>query len=223
MENEIPISIVFSFSGGKDSVLSIYKLLKQNYKIQSLITTITDIYSRVSIHGIREELIMEQANAIGIPLHLIYIPHNCVNEEYERIMLENMSFYKSFGVNYVGFGDIFLEDIRKYREENLKKIGMKCIFPLWKKNTKDLVREFISLKFKSIVVAVDSNLLDISMLGMEFEEFINFLPNNVDVCGENGEFHTFVYDGPIFKKRVNFRKGDIVIKNNYGYIDLYPI
>lgn len=223
MENEIPISIVFSFSGGKDSALSIYKLLKQNYKIQALITTITDTYNRVSIHGIREELLMEQANTIGIPLHIIYIPYNCANEEYERIMHENMSFYKSLGINYVGFGDIFLEDIRRYREENLKKLDMKCIFPLWKRDTKEIVQEFISLNFKAVVVAVDINLLDISMLGVEFEEFIKYLPDNVDMCGENGEFHTFVYDGPIFKKRVNFKKGDIVIRNNYGYIDLYPI
>jgi len=223
MENKNALSLIFSFSGGKDSCLSIYRLLKNNYKILSLITTITEDYNRVSIHGISENLLFKQVNSIGIPLHLIYIPNKCINEDYERIMFENMLFYKNLGVEYVGFGDIFLEDIRKYREENLSKLNMKGVFPLWKEKTENLIKEFLELKFKAIVVCVDLKVLDISFLGMEFEDFIRKIPSNVDICGENGEFHTFVYDGPIFKYKVNFKKGEIVIRDNYGYIDLYPV
>jgi uncharacterized protein (TIGR00290 family) len=224
MEMEKSLPIVFSFSGGKDSCLSIYRLKKQKFKIVSLITTITEGYNRVSIHGIREELIMEQANALSIPLHLIYIPKDCVNETYEKLMEENMLFYKNLGIEYVGFGDIFLEDIRNYREKNLSKIGMNCYFPLWKEKSENLINEFIELGFKAIIVCVDLKVLDISFLSREIDKnFIKELPKNVDICGENGEFHTFVYDGPIFKHKVNFKKGDVVIIGNYGYLDLYPI
>lgn len=224
MDKEVSIPVVFSFSGGKDSFLALYRILNKNYKIVSLITTITDEFNRVSMHAIRENLLFEQVNSIGLPLHLIYIPFNCVNEEYERIMYENMKFYKDLGIEYVGFGDIFLEDVRKYRENNLNKLNMKGIFPIWGENTKDLANEFIKLGFRAIVVCVNLDILDISFLGREYDEnFIKEIENKCDVCGENGEFHTFVYDGPIFKKPVNFKKGEIVIRGNYGYIDLYPI
>ncbi len=224
MDKQVSIPIVFSFSGGKDSILALYRLIKSHYKIVSLITTITDEYNRVSMHGVSEKLLAEQVNSIGLPLHLIYIPSRCVNKEYERIMYENMLFYKNLGVEYVGFGDIFLEDVRTYRENNLKKLNMKGIFPIWGKDTKDLAKTFIKLGFRAIVVCVNLDILDISFLGREFDEnFIRDLGDSVDVCGENGEFHTFVYDGPIFKKAINFKIGDVVIRENYGYIDLLTI
>ncbi|MEO0143870.1 MAG: diphthine--ammonia ligase [candidate division WOR-3 bacterium] len=216
--------IVFSFSGGKDSCLSIYKAVKNNYEIFSLLTTITEGYDRVSIHGVRRELVIKQAQSLGFPIKLIYIPDSCTNEKYEKIMYENMLFFKNLGIEYVGFGDIFLEDIRAYREKNLSKLNMKGYFPLWKLNTMDLIKEFIELGFKAIVVCVDLKVLDISFLGKEInEEFVKEIENKIDVCGENGEFHTFVYDGPIFKEKILFERGDIVIRGDYGYLDLYPI
>ncbi len=224
MDKQVSIPIVFSFSGGKDSSLALYRLMRSNYKIVSLITTITNDYNRVSMHGISEKLLIEQVNSIGLPLHLIHIPSACVNEEYERIMYENLLFYKNLGVEYVGFGDIFLEDVRAYRENNLKKLNMRGIFPIWGENTKNLAEEFIKLGFKAIVVCVNLDVLDISFLGREFDEnSIKELKDNVDICGENGEFHTFVYDGPIFRKALNVKTGHVVIRENYGYIDLLTI
>jgi uncharacterized protein (TIGR00290 family) len=222
MEMDTSLSLIFSFSGGKDSCLSIYKILKKGYKIQALISTITENYNRVSIHGIREEILMEQVNSIGLPLHLIHIPNNCVNEEYEKIMLENLTFYKGEGIKYVGFGDIFLEDIRAYREKNLQKLQMKGLFPLWKQDTKSLINEFIDLGFKAIIVCVNLELMDVSFLGYEIgQEFLNRLPKGVDFCGENGEFHTFVYDGPIFKKPLKMNKGEVVVRGQLAYLDLW--
>ncbi len=139
-------------------------------------------------------------------------------------MYERMKFYKELGIEYIGFGDIFLEDIRTYRENNLSKLNMKGYFPLWKLETKELIEEFLRLNFKAVIVCVDLNFLDISFLGREIDKnLIQEIENKIDICGENGEFHTFVYYGPIFKNPIKFEKGDIVIRGNYGYLDLYPI
>ena len=188
-----------------------------------LFTTISEEYNRVSMHGVRKELLEKQANSIGIPLITISLPKDISNEEYEEVMYREMLDFKCHRVYHVVFGDIFLEDIREYRENNLSKIGMKAIFPLWKKNTKELAEEFINLGFKAIITSIDSNYLDKSYIGNIFDkEFIDSLPQDVDPCGENGEFHTFVFDGPIFFNPIRFQKGEIVLRDDrFYFIDLF--
>jgi len=191
--------------------------------VRVLFTSISEEYNRVSMHGVRKEVLEKQAKSIGIPLITISLPKNISNEEYEEVMYREMLDFKCHRVYHVVFGDIFLEDIKEYREKNLSKIGMKAIFPLWKKNTRDLAREFIDLGFKAIITVVDSNFLDKSYAGNIFnKEFIESLPPDVDPCGENGEFHTFVFDGPIFINPVKFQKGEIVFRDNrFYFIDLF--
>jgi len=175
------------------------------------------------MHGVRKELLEKQANSIGIPLITISLPKDTTNEEYEKIMKREMLYFKSHRIYHVVFGDIFLEDIRKYRESNLSKIGMKAIFPLWKKSSKDLARQFLDLGFKAIITCVDSNFLNSDFVGEFFDDnFLQALPSNVNYCGENGEFHTFVFDGPIFFNPVKFQKGEIVFRDDrFYFIDLF--
>jgi uncharacterized protein (TIGR00290 family) len=216
------LSVLISWSGGKDSTLALYLLNKQKYEVKTLFTTISSEYNRVSMHGIRSDLLEKQSNSIGIPLHIVSLPKNTTNEEYGMIMEKEMAYFKTKLINTVIFGDIFLEDVRKYRESNLSKIGMSAVFPLWKKDTAGLAREFIDMGFKAIITAVDSNFLDKSFVGKLFNrEFLKLLPSNVDPCGENGEFHTFVFDGPLFSYPVEFKLGKIVFRDNrFYYIDL---
>jgi len=214
--------VVFSWSGGKDSVLALFLLNREKFNVRTLITSISEEYIRVSMHGVRKELLEKQANSIGIPLITISLPKETTNEEYEKIMKREMLYFKSHRIYHVVFGDIFLEDIRKYRELNLSKIGMKAIFPLWKKDTKELAQNFINLGFMAIITSIDSKFLDGSFVGKIFDrDFIDSLPSNVDPCGENGEFHSFVFDGPIFSYPIQFQKGEIVFRENrFYYIDL---
>ncbi|MFX1297800.1 MAG: diphthine--ammonia ligase [Promethearchaeota archaeon] len=214
--------VIISWSGGKDSVLALYLLNRQDCNVRTLITTISEEYNRVSMHGVRKELLEEQAKSIGIPLLTISLPKDTSNDEYEKIMKREMLYFKSHRVYHVVFGDIFLEDIRNYRESNLSKIGMKAIFPLWKKNTMELAKLFINLGFKAILTSVDSSLLEGSYIGRLFDQdFLDLLPPEVDPCGENGEFHSFVFDGPIFSYPIQFQKGEKVVRENrFFYIDL---
>ncbi len=214
--------VVFSWSGGKDSALALYLLSREVFNVRTLISTISEDYNRVSMHGVRRELLEEQAKSIGIPLLTISLPKDTSNEEYEKIMKRDMLYFKSHRVYHVVFGDIFLEDIRNYRESNLSKIGMKAIFPLWKQDTKELAEKFIKLGFKAIITSVDSDQLEGSFIGSMFnQDFLDSLPPSVDPCGENGEFHSFVFDGPIFSYPIQFQKGEIVFRENrFYYIDL---
>ena len=214
--------VVFSWSGGKDSVLALFLLNREKFNVKTLITSISEEYIRVSMHGVRKELLEKQANSIGIPLITISLPKETTNEEYEKIMKREMLYFKSHRIYHVVFGDIFLEDIRNYRESNLSKIGMKAMFPLWKKDTKELAQNFINLGFKAIITSIDSKFLDGSFVGKIFDrDFLDSLPPNVDPCGENGEFHSFVFDGPIFSYHIKFQKGEIVFRENrFYYIDL---
>ena len=217
--------ILFSWSGGKDSALALHSI-RQNKELEivALLTTITAGYDRISMHGVRRELLEKQAESIGIPLEKVIIPKDCKNEDYEKQIEAVLSRYKNEGVSSVAFGDIFLEDLKKYRETNLAKIGMKGIFPLWKQKSYILAKKFIDLKFKATITCVDSKLLDGKFCGREFDEsFLSGLPKNVDPCGENGEFHSFVYGGPIFKKEIPVKKGELVLRDEQFYFcDLKP-
>ena len=218
--------VILSWSGGKDSALALEELRgDQHYLIMALLTTVTEGYDRVSMHGIRVSLIRRQAEAIGIPLETVSIPQSASNDEYESRMRKILTRAQADGVTAVAFGDVFLEDVRRYREEKLAQVGMKGLFPLWKKNTIGMARKFVESGYRAILTCVDSHHLDRSFVGREFDEqLLSDLPGGVDPCGENGEFHTFVYDGPILRTPISVRKGDVVFRETrFWYCDLAEI
>jgi uncharacterized protein (TIGR00290 family) len=218
--------VLVSWSGGKDSVLALYELLSdRHYEISGLLTTLTEDYDRVSMHGVRRILLEQQAGSLGLQIDELFLNTNASNEEYEMKMKEKLIVYKGRGIESVVYGDIYLEDIRRYREENLKKIGMTCIFPIWKKDTAELAQTFIDSGFKAIITCVDSQVLDKDFAGRLYDhEFLSDLPSCIDPCGENGEFHTFVYDGPLFREKISFISGETILRDNRFYFyDLAPI
>jgi uncharacterized protein (TIGR00290 family) len=209
-----PKKALFNWSSGKDSALTLYKILQNSeYKIEYLLTSVNQQFQRISMHGVRVELLKMQSKSIGIPLKILHVPEMPTMEVYENVMTEALTELKKEGITHSVFGDIFLEDLRKYREDQLAKIGFAGVFPIWKIPTPDLIQEFIALGFKTIVVCVNERYLDKSFVGRIIDQdFINELPENVDVCGENGEFHTFTFDGPIFSEPINFEIGEIVYR-----------
>ena len=215
---------IFNWSGGKDSSLGLYHCLKdKDIEIKYLLTTLSEEYKRISMHGVRKELLQLQAENIGIELREIYLPESASLEIYEGIIKKAFEGFKDEEIEYSIFGDIFLEDLRKYREDKLAEVSMKGLFPLWKKPSTEIIKEFIGLGFKTVIVCVNEKYLDKSFAGRVIDEdLLNDLPDNVDPCGENGEFHTFVFDGPIFKKRINYELGRVVrreYKTESGNID----
>lgn len=216
---------IVAWSGGKDSALALYETLSSDkYEILNLLTTVTEGYDRISIHGVRRVLLEQQANALCIPLNVTFISKRASNEEYERAVLKALKTIRDSGVSSMVFGDIFLEDIRKYREHILAEAGLEGIFPLWKKDTQALARRFINLGFKAVITSVDAKVLGKDFAGREYDErFLAALPANVDPCGENGEFHSFVHEGPIFHRNVPFTKGETMLRQNRFYsCDLLP-
>lgn len=205
---------LFNWSSGKDSALALYKVVQnQEFEIACLVTSINQEFQRISMHGVRVALLEQQAQSIGLPLEIMLIPEMPTMEIYENVVRKTLTKLKEQGVFYSIFGDIFLEDLRKYREDKLAEIGFEGVFPLWKTPTHKLIQEFISLGFKTIVVCVNERFLDKSFVGRIIDQsFIDDLPENVDVCGENGEFHTFTFDGPIFSKPIAFTIGEIVYR-----------
>jgi len=201
---------VFNWSGGKDSTLALhYALLDPGIEIRYLLTTISAQYNRVSMHGVRYELLLKQAESIGIPLYEIHLPEMPDMETYDETMREHLNKLKSEGITHSIFGDIFLEDLRQYRENKLAEIGLKTIFPLWKKDTQSLIKTFLSYGYKTVIVCAQENLQFFCSKVLD-EKLIENLPPHVDVCGENGEFHTFAFEGPIFRKAINFTIGEQV-------------
>jgi uncharacterized protein (TIGR00290 family) len=204
---------IFSWSGGKDSAYCLNKVLTENlFDIKYLLTTVNANFKRVSMHGVREDLLDSQANSIGIPLLKVMVSEG-TNDEYEKQMEAILLKAKSEGIDHVIFGDIFLEDLRVYRENNLAKVNMKAVFPLWKIDTTILITDFIAQGFKTITCCINDGYFNEEWLGKEINEaFIQDLPKQVDPCGENGEYHTFCYEGPVFKRKINFTIGEKVYK-----------
>lgn len=204
----------FNWSSGKDSALALYHLLKdEHFSVDELITTVNSHYNRVSMHGLRKELLLAQTNAIDIPVSLIELPEMPSMEVYEQKMNETVSRLKNDGFTHSAFGDIFLEDLRDYRDKQLAEVNVTSVYPLWKRNTKELLNEFLDLGFKTIIVCANSKYFNDHFVGTIIDkDFIDNLPKNVDPCGEHGEFHTFCFDGPIFKNPIDFTIGEKVYR-----------
>jgi len=217
--------LVVSWSGGKDSAMSLYELRCSNrYEVVGLLTTITQDYDRISMHGVRRILLEQQAESVGIPLRKILIPKTCTNEIYERLMAEEMEQLKREGIFRVAFGDIFLQDLKDYREQNLANAGMTGVFPIWKRDSRELVESFIYLGFKSIISTCDPRVIGQAFCGRVIDKrFLSELPVSVDPAGENGEFHSFTFDGPIFKQPVSFTVGEKVLRDGFWFCDLVPL
>lgn len=218
--------VLFSWSGGKDSALALYELQKsREYEIAALLTTFSADYDRTTMHGVRRVLLEQQADALGLPLEKVILQKDTTNAEYEDKMRTALERYQAQGVTATVFGDLFLEEVRQYREDNLAKLGMKTILPLWGRDTRELARTFFALGFQAITTCVDSHALDPKFVGRLFDEqFVAELPASVDPCGENGEFHSFAFAGPIFEQRIAFTKGKVVQRENrFYYCDLLPI
>nr|WP_299070904.1 adenine nucleotide alpha hydrolase [uncultured Allomuricauda sp.] len=204
----------FNWSSGKDSALALYYLLQQNkFTVNRLLTTVNAHYNRVSMHGLHRKVLEAQVKSIGIPLDIIEVPENPSMEDYNNLMGAKMEQLKSEGYTHAAFGDIFLEDLKVYREQMLASVGIETIFPIWKRDTRKLLEEFFHLGFRAVIVCINNSKLDASFLGQELSpELLNQFPKDVDPCGENGEFHTFCFDGPIFTNPIAFTLGEKVYK-----------
>lgn len=217
--------MIVAWSGGKDCTLALREIqLGGQYTPAALLTTVTSEYDRISMHGVRRSLLRAQAASLGIQLCEVEISPHADNQEYERKMDEALSRLRGAtpAIGAVVFGDLFLEDIRAYRENNLARAGLRGIFPLWLRDTRQLAADFTALGFRAVVVCVDSTVLDHSFAGREYDDaFVRDLPAGVDPCGENGEFHTFVYDGPPFAHPVAHERGEVVVRDErFVYADL---
>jgi uncharacterized protein (TIGR00290 family) len=221
-EEKIPV--LMSWSGGKDSCLALYETQRApEYRVTALLTTLTRDYDRISMHGVRRVLLEEQAASLGLPLHQVFISKDASNDEYEMKMGEAFAEYRGQGIDSIVFGDLFLADIRAYREQFLARQEMRGLFPVWKRDTSRFIKEFIELGFKAIVTCVDSKKLDGSFAGRTIDEaFLSSLPGDVDPCGENGEFHSFVFDGPTFAAPVKVLRGETVLRDSFWFCDLVP-
>lgn len=221
------IPVVMSWSGGKDSAIALHELLEgDRYEVVALLTSVSEEYRRISHHGVREELLDAQAEAIGIPLAKVYLPSGksqpCTNEIYEQIMGDALAGFIAQGVRTVAFGDLFLEDLRAWREKNLAKAGMRGIFPIWKQDTTELANRVIDLGFKAYLSCVEGK-VGPGFVGRPYDrDLLRDLPPGIDPCGEYGEFHSFVFDGPIFKRPVAMSIGEIVTRDGRYYADLLP-
>jgi len=215
--------VALSWSGGKDSALALSVLRQRDVEPIALLTTFTEDFDRVSMHAVRRSLLRAQAAAVGVPLVEVDIPNACVNEVYEARMAEALSSPPLSAVRTMAFADLFLEDIRAYREQKLALGGWEAVFPLWGRDTRELAPEFIEAGFEAVLVCVDPSQLDPSFVGRSFDsELLADLPAGVDPCGENGEFHTFVHAGPIFSEPIPIELGETVMREGFVFQDVLP-
>lgn len=214
-----------AWSSGKDSAWSLHVARQDgDFEITALLTTVNRTYNRVAMHAVRESLLEAQAAAAGLPLVKVPIPSPCPNEVYEHAMAAAMSQARAEGVAHIIFGDLFLEEIRKYREENLAKCNMTPVFPLWGRDTQLLAREMLAGGLRAYVTCIDPRKLDTSFAGRAFDsKFLADLPAAVDPCGENGEFHTFAWAGPMFSAQISIHSGEIVHRDGFVFADLLPV
>jgi uncharacterized protein (TIGR00290 family) len=219
------IRAILAWSGGKDSAMALHHLRRTGgYEVERLLTTITRNYDRVCMHGVRTALLEQQATALELPLDKIYLEKTVSQADYDAQMQAHMVRCREQGIETVVFGDLFLQDVRQYREQSLSRVGMRAVFPLWKRDTAELARAFLAAGFKAVVTCVDLQALAPSFAGRDYDEaFLADLPAAADPCGERGEFHSFVYDGPPFTKPVAFARGDTIVREDrFRYLDLTP-
>ncbi|WP_420401786.1 ATP-binding protein [Flagellimonas sp.] len=204
----------FNWSSGKDSALALYHLQQQaEYKVDRLLTTVNSHYNRVSMHGLPRPVLEAQTAAISIPLDVVEVPEKPSMETYNELMTQKMQQMVADGYTHAAFGDIFLEDLKVYREKMLATQGIQAVFPIWKRDTRELYMEFLEKGFKTVIVCINNDLLDESFLGAELSlDLLEQFPKDVDPCGENGEFHTFCFDGPIFNHPISFEIGEKVFR-----------
>lgn len=214
-----------SWSGGKDSSLALEKILiGDELEVAGLLSTVTSGYDRVSMHGVRTDLLRAQCAALDLPLFEVRIPPSCSNAEYEHAFIAAVRQMQQRGINDIVFGDLFLADIRGYRETLLAPTGARSHFPLWGEDTRDLAAYFISAGFRAVLVTVDPAQIDARFCGCEFDaDLLRSLPASADPCGERGEFHTFVYDGPIFKSTVQFGRNGVIHRGGFYFCDLQAL
>ena len=214
--------ILLSWSSGKDSARSLHVLRERSeYEIAGLLTTFNEVADRVAMHAVRRELVERQADAAGLPLWNIPLPWSCSNEQYESLMTETCARAVAAGIEGIAFGDLFLEDVRAYREKQMKDTGLQPIFPLWGQPTRDLAKAMIASGTRAKLTCVDTHKLDASFVGREFDEnLLAALPEEVDPCGENGEFHSFVYAGPMLSAKIPVSVGESVVRGQFVFSDL---
>lgn len=214
--------ILLSWSGGKDSAMTLWQLRKSpDYVVTHLVTVLTEQDERITMHGVPRHLVEAQAEALGLPLTVVHVPQGAPNGLYcERIDATLVAF-KEAGLTKIAFGDLFLDDLRDFREEHLERLGMEALFPLWHRETKELAYAFLNARFKAVVTCVDERALNPDCAGRHYDKsFIADLPLNVDPCGENGEFHTFVFDGPLFSKPISIKACSRRTEDKFHYCDL---
>lgn len=215
---------LLSWSSGKDSAFALYLLRESpDVEVVGLFTTVNSTRRRVAMHAVRDDLLRLQARAVGLPLEILEIPEKCSNGQYEAVMAKFVHESTGRGIEVMAFGDLYLEDIRRYREEKLRETGITPIFPLWGRETDRLAREMIGKGFRMILTCIDPRKFPKGFIGRELDEaLLKSLPADADSCGENGEYHTFVYDGPIFSEPLNVQVGDIVERDGFVFADVIP-
>ncbi|RIV18939.1 diphthine--ammonia ligase [Fibrisoma montanum] len=203
---------IMNWSGGKDSALALYYALHtEQWDVLSLLTTVNKQHQRVSMHGVRADLLTEQARQLGLPLHQLLLPGEVSMETYNARMFGTLQAFRQQGVTHSIFGDIFLEDLRQYRETQLRRAGLTGVFPIWQRSSTELIHAFVDLGFRAVLVCVNEKQLGQEFVGRELDlDLLKDLPKTVDPCGENGEYHTFVYDGPLFAQPIPIEKGEVV-------------
>ena len=218
------MKLLLAWSSGKDSAYALHVLRCQpDVEVAGLLTTLNETHDRVAMHAVRRSLLQAQAEAVGLPLHLVPIPYPCPNENYEAAMGQALALARKRGIEGVAFGDLFLEDVRRYREERMASTGLAPAFPLWGRDTRALAEEMIDVGLRARISCVDPRVLPASFAGREFDrDLLDALPPGVDPCGENGEFHTFAWAGPMFTRPVPVRTGDVVERDGFVFADLLP-
>lgn len=215
--------VLLAWSSGKDSAFALHALRAQGVEVVGLLTTVNELYDRVAMHAVRLALLEAQAAAVGLPLTIARIPSPCPNEIYERVMAEALAEARACGVTAVAFGDLFLEDVRRYREERMAGTGLRSLFPLWGRPTPELAREMLASGQRAVLTCVDPRALPPTLAGRAFDEaLLDDLPASVDPCGERGEFHTFAWDGPAFRHPVPVRVGEVVEREGFVFADVLP-
>ncbi|HIF17646.1 MAG: ATP-binding protein [Cycloclasticus sp.] len=216
--------VLLSWSSGKDSAWTLYQLQQDDdIELVGLVTTVNETHQRVAMHAVRVSLLEQQAKAAELPLHIINIPHPCSNELYNQAMNNFFSSIEGQAITHTAFGDLYLEDIRQYRVDNLKSTGLEPLFPLWLRPTDQLAQAMLDGGLKTRITCVDPKQLPASFCGREFnQQFLNDLPDGVDPCGENGEFHSFAYAGPMFKNAISITSGEVVERDGFVFADLLP-